>query len=401
MHRVRGILTRAPRPSPRLLRVLVPTGVAALLIGFDGSVSILALPAIATDFRAPTATLTELGSVLSLGSLIGLPLAMQADRLGRRRLLLVGVAGASGAGLASAAATGLTWLGLARLAAVAFETAAASAAAALVVEEVPAGQRGRAVSILTLAGGAGVGLATLLYPLLAPNWRPLYAAAGAGLVAVPLLARHLPESRAWAGAGRSPAPLSLLARPPWRRRLLLLAASTGLSSFLFQPAGLLVALFGSRDLGLSPALISTVVVVSGLASVPAFSAGGALSDRFGRRLPSVTFGAGAALGAGATFLGGPPAYWAGNVLWSLFASAGAPVLATWLGELFPTRARATAETVGSVAGALGGTCGFQLVRLLQPALGLGPALATAGLAALAGTALLLLLPETRGEPLRD
>src|SRR5579884_113194 len=161
--------SRPPWPLFGAVRVLVPTGVAVLLVGFDGSASTLALPAIAAEFRIPVAALTELGSLLSLGSLIGLPLAMQADRLGRRRLLLVGLAGSSAAGLASAVATGPTWLGLARLAAVAFETAATGAAAALVVEEIPADHRGRAVSVLTLAGGAGVGLATLLYPLLAPN----------------------------------------------------------------------------------------------------------------------------------------------------------------------------------------------------------------------------------------
>jgi len=106
-----------------------------------------------------------------------------------------------------------------------------------------------------------------------------------------------------------------------------------------------------------------------------------------------------AVSAAAAFAGGRAAYWAGNVLWSVLASAGVPVLGAWYGELFPTRARATSESVGSVAGALGGAAGFQLVALLQPVVGLGPSVIATAVGALASALLLLLLPETRGEPL--
>jgi predicted MFS family arabinose efflux permease len=397
----RIIPTQSSWFSPRSLWVLASTGLAAFIIGFDGSASTLALPAIGTTFRVSSAALTEFGSMVSMGSLVGLLLAMQADRLGRRRLLLTGLLGSSIAGLASAAATSMTWLGLARLVAVAFETAAAGAATTLVIEEVPAGQRGQAISILTMAGGAGVGLATLSYPLLAPNWRLLYAIASLGLIAIPPLIRRLPESRVWISAHRSHVPFTLLLSSPWRQQLLLLAISTGLGSLLLEPASLLVALFGSRDLGMSPTLISAVVIVSGIASVPAFLIGGALSDRFGRRLLTVVLNALAIFWAGATFSDGPSTYWIGNILWSVLASASMPAFTTWLGELFPTRARVTAEAVGTAASALGGACGFQLIRLLQPRIGVGPAMAAVGIGALGGTILLFLLPETHDEPLRD
>jgi predicted MFS family arabinose efflux permease len=150
---------------------------------------------------------------------------------------------------------------------------------------------------------------------------------------------------------------------------------------------------------MSPTLISAVTVVSGLASVPAFLAGGRLSDRLGRRRLGAGLGLLTALATAATFAGGRPAYWAGNVAWSVLASASVPVLGAWYGELFPTRARATAESVGAVAGAVGGAAGFQLVALLQPGLGFGHSLAAPAAAALLGAGLLLLLPETSGEAL--
>jgi MFS family permease len=91
----------------------------------------------------------------------------------------------------------------------------------------------------------------------------------------------------------------------------------------------------------------------------------------------------------------------GNVLWSAIASAATPVFGAWSAELFPTRARATAEATGSVAAAVGSVAGLQAVGLLSQSFGLGQALELVGVAGLAGAALLLLLPETKQAPLPD
>ncbi|HEY4027176.1 MAG TPA: MFS transporter [Candidatus Dormibacteraeota bacterium] len=384
-------------------RTLALAGLAAFFVSFDSAVLVLALPAIAADFRTPVTELTRVGSALTLGAVAALPIAMQADRVGRRRLLVLSVAGFSLTNLASAWSPSVAWLAASRVVAVCFETVAAGTATALVIEEVRPGQRGLAVAGLTVAAGAGAGLTTVLYPLLAPHWRTLYLLGGAGLAGAVVLALLLPESRAWAasvGVERQPRlPLRVLLEPPWRARLALVTAAAVLGALLYSPAGLLSALFGSRDLGLSPALISAVMLVSGLASVPAFLVGGRLSDRFGRRWLGAGLGTLTALATAATFAGGRPAYWVGSMLWSILASTSVPVLGAWYGELFPTRARATSESVSALAGAVGGATGFQLVGLLQPWLGLGHALAIIATGALLGAALLLLLPETGGEPL--
>jgi MFS family permease len=142
-----------------------------------------------------------------------------------------------------------------------------------------------------------------------------------------------------------------------------------------------------------------VVIVAGVASAPAFLVGGWLSDRFGRRRLGVGLSLLTACFAAITFTGGRAGYWAGTVAWSVLASAAVPVLGAWYGELFPTRARATSESAGAVAAALGGALGFQVVGLLQPSLGLGGSLVAAAGGALAGAAMLVLLPETGGKPL--
>ena len=333
-------------------RTLTWAGLAVVLTAFDGSVLVLALPAIASDFSARIPGLSNLGSVLALGALGALPLATLADRFGRRRLIAIGVAGFSVENFASAFAPSLTALSVIRLVAVCFEALVGGVATALIVEEAPAGRRGQAVSVLALLGGLGTGITVLIYPLLAPHWRWLFLAGGIGVLAAPAIWLRLPEGRTWTRAvsealpahARAPrgggSALRLLTRAPWRRRILVLSATTALVSVLLEPAGFLFTVFASEVLHMTPVAISTLIVVSGVAGAAAFVAGGYLSDRFGRRWPGIGLTATTAVVTSLSFATGIAGFVIGNVLWSAIASAAAPVFGAWSAELFPTRARA-------------------------------------------------------------
>src|SRR6202165_919139 len=220
-------------------RTLTWAGLAVVLTAFDGSVLVLALPAIASDFHARIPGLSNLGSVLALGAMGALPLATLADRVGRRRLIAVGVAALSVATSASAFAPSLAALSVIRLVAVCFEALVGGVATALIVEEAPSGRRGQAVSVLAVLGGIGTGITVVTYPLLAPHWRWLFLAGGIGLLAAPAIWVQLPEGRTWQRVHLSGSALRLLFGAPWRRRILILAATTALLAVLLEPAGLL------------------------------------------------------------------------------------------------------------------------------------------------------------------
>jgi len=382
-------------------RTLIWAGLAVVLTAFDGSVLVLALPAIAGDFHARVPALSNLGSVLALGSIGALPLATLADRFGRRRLIAVGVAGFSVANFASAFAPSLEALALLRLVAGCFEVLVGGVATALIVEEAPPGRRGQAVSVLAVLSGIGTGITVLAYPVVAPHWRYLFLAGGVGLLAAPIIWTRLPEGRVWQGVQLSGSALRLLIAPAWRRRLIVIAATTALLAVLLEPAGLLFTLFASQVLHLSPTAISELIIASGVAGAASYVAGGFFSDRFGRRVPATALTGATAVAASLSFATGTPGFVAGNVLWSSFASAATPVLGAWSAELFPTRARATAEALSSLAAAAGSVAGLQAVGLLSQSMSLGTALGLTGVIAFAGALLLLLLPETRGAPLPD
>src|SRR6202163_1058078 len=226
------------------------------MTAFDGSVLVLALPAIASDFHARTPALSNLGSVLAIGALAALLLAALADRFGRRRLIAVGVAGFSIANFASGLAPSLEALAVLRLVAVCFETLVGGVATALIVEEAPAARRGQAVSVLALLGGIGTGITVLSYPLLAPHWRWLFLAGGIGVLAAPVIWLRLPEGKTWQRVRLSGSALRLLMGRPWRRRILVLSATTALVAVLLEPAGLLFTVFATDTLHMTPVAIS-------------------------------------------------------------------------------------------------------------------------------------------------
>lgn len=382
-------------------RTLVWAGLAVVLSSFGGSVLILGLPAVAADFRASVPAVSNLGSLLALGALGAFPLATLADHLGRRRLIAVGVAGFSIANLASAFAPSITALAVFRLVAVCFEALVGTVATALIVEEAPPTHRGLALSVLAILGGGGLLVAIVAYPIIAPHWRWLFLAASVGIIAAPFIWVRLPEGRAWARAHVTGSAVRLILSRPWRFRVGVLAGTTVLTALVLEPAGLLYTLFASSTLRLSPTAISVVIFFAGVAALISYLGGGYLSDRYGRRVPGAALTAAYTAFAGLGFVTGAVGFVASNLLWSALASAATPVMGAWSGELYPTRARATAEAVGAVAGAIGGIAGLQLVGYLTPRLGLGQGIALLSVAALGGAALLLLLPETRGRPLPD
>ena len=381
--------------------ILLWAGLAVIITNFQGSILVLALPAISREFHANTLALSQLGSVLAVGTLGALPLATLADRFGRRRLIAVGVFGSSLANLVSGLAFSLAQLAFLKLFAVTFEVLVVGVVTALIVEEAPVEHRGAAVSLIALLSGMGIFIVVVAYPLVTPHWRWLYYASGSGIVLSPFIWWLLPESRTWQRVHATGSALLVLWERQWRRRIVVLAAMTGLLAVLLEPAGLLYTVFASFDLRWSAAAISALIVVSGIAGAASYLAGGYLSDRFGRRGPAMALTIATAASSSLSFATGSFGFFLGNVLWSAFASAATPVFGAWSGELFPTRARATAEALVAVVAAVGGIAGLQLVGVIAPSAGLGGAIELGGVAAIAGALLLFLLPETKQQPLPE
>ena len=141
---------------------------------------------------------TELGlglAVVRLASLGGLPLAGLADRIGRRRVMLV----ACGIGLAitaaSAASPGYWWFVLLFALGRPFLSAAAAVAQVQAAEQTDSSQRAAAVALVAAGYAVGAGATAVIYGLFgkALNFQGILLLALVPLIALPWVARKVSE----------------------------------------------------------------------------------------------------------------------------------------------------------------------------------------------------------------
>ena len=147
--------------GPRQWAALGALTLAVTLLAVDGTVLALAIPALTADLGATSSQLLWIGDAYSF-ALAGLLITMGtvADRIGRRKLLLIGTAGCGAAALLAAFAPGPGWLIAARvLLGVAGATLMPSTLSIVRNIFTDPRQRTRAIAIWSAgaAGGAAIG----------------------------------------------------------------------------------------------------------------------------------------------------------------------------------------------------------------------------------------------------
>lgn len=375
-------------------------GLSILFEGYGRSLPSIALAPIGHDLDAGPAALSYALAAIAAGALGVVALGWFGDRLGRRPLLLLCVAGYGLLGAAAASAATLAafvaWQAAARM----FQDGALTAAAVVAAEEMAAERRGAAQGRLGLVNQVGAGLAALAFAgigLVPGGWRGLMTANATPLLLLPFLAARLPEGRRWADRSRRPRrPLHRRYRPRLAAGLLLafLAMSYDVAGFAFT------AYLPMTAHGWSPAATSTMLIVAGGLGLPGWWIGGALADRIGRRPCAAVFLLGLTVAEAAFFLLGPAALWPGFAGMVLCQSAKTAVIRAWSTELFPTAWRASAASWLAAAATLGGIAGLTVAGALAAGLGgIAPAVTVVAGGGVLAAATALLLPETRGREL--
>jgi MFS family permease len=392
----------------RLLRMLA---VASFFEGYDLNVVMVALPAIRRSFGLTQAQASSWVALLFLGALPAVLIARQADRHGRRRLLLASITGYTSATAATALAPGIITFGICQLCARACLALEVTLTWTVLAEELPAQARGYGFGVLATLDALGAGTGALAWGLLlAPHhlsWRCLYAVATPALVAAAFIRRRLPESSrftAAAAAGRLADGWRSLLRPPHRRNLVPLCVAAALGALLTQPF-VFVADFMQTQRHLSATAASLILVGAGALAMPVLTGAGAASDRLGRKRVGCSF---LALGIAGTLwfflLARSPASLFAALAVAYIGQFGAwPTLSGFTTELFPTSQRALARSAAGAATVTGQCGSFLLAAVLLrltgnlactvAVLAAGPAAALATVAAC--------LPETAGKELEE
>jgi len=348
----------------------------------------------------------------------GITFGLLADRIGRTRTLIITI-------LIYAAFTGLAALSQEwwHLAAYRFLTALGiggewAAGAALVAETWPEDKRTKAAGILQSAWGVGFFVAAgLNWALSQYGWRLLFLVGVLPAVVAVIVRLFVKESDRWISARSAVAadrwrPAMMLRRlfqPPLRRRTLV---GSGLA---------FVAVFGLwgatnwaptliRNLpdlqGAAPSRVTESVSVAMMAlnagAILGYLSFGPLADRYGRKPIFALMCLGSLVMVPVVFLASfdyaemlmvlPLLGFFNNGLFSGF-----PI---YLPELYPTALRATGAGFCFNAGRVLAASGPVLTGLLVSTLGhFGRAAAAIALIYLVGLAILLMAPETKGQPL--
>lgn len=219
---------------------------------------------------------------------------------------------------------------------------------AYVVETWPPQSRGRAAAFVLSSFPIGGAVAAVLSGLFLPDWRSMFLVAGiAVILPVLIVVLFFEESSAWAEERASrrddeaPVSVATVLSRRLRRTTLLGTAMAGLALTGYWGATTWLPTYLTTERGLPTTSVATFMTVLNLGMFLGYNVFGVIADRLGRRTAIII----SLLGVAVTL----PVYAVTNdqtaLLWIgptfAFFTAFFGLFGSYLGELFPTHARAT------------------------------------------------------------
>ena len=318
----------------------------------------------ADDFGISEGSQGIAGVIVRCGIVLALPFTILADRMGRRRMIVV-LAWLAPTLAATGALAPNFWVltatqTVARPMGIALELLIAVAAA----EEMPRNSRAYAVSVLAMASGLGAGVAVMALPLAdlgLGGWRFVYVLALVWLLAAVDVSRRLTETPRFEH-GREARTLRAGRVNP--RRFATIATVAFLGNLFVAPASYFQNRYLDDVRGYSGAGIALFTIATATPASLGFVLGGRLADTAGRRrvlslaIPLAT------CGAVVSFTVGGWVMWAAAFLGGLVAGTGFPAFAVYRTEMFPTGRRGQAGGMLAALALVGGRFGLILAGML-------------------------------------
>ena len=348
---------RSPAYLRLLLWLLLP---AAMFNAYDAELRAVLLSQLKDSFHVGTAAIGLANIPIGVGQFVAFFVVIQADRVGRRPILLWSIVGYTVFTTLTAVSWSIWSFAAFQFAAQVFIGTEFGVAVILLAEEVPAEQRGRYLSWLLLVSPLGAVLAGSLVaagflhnPL---GWRAFFLIAALPLVVVSIARRRLQESRAYVGMTRRRGAQPMLtiherlvaATAIWRGRdrghAIAVSAIALLQGLVSAGAVGWWTYYAEHERHFSTAVAGAFFAAAALFSVGGYVLAGYLMDRIGRRPTAALYVTAAVICAVVTFQARTPWVMLPFLMGTAFFGLGVgPVLSAFATELFPTEIRAQAS----------------------------------------------------------
>jgi len=378
---------------------------AAMAAAYLGTLLSQTITFVAEEFDKGTSTQGWVTSMTRGGALLALLVVREADRIGRRRMLLVAGALSTTFAVLAALSPNIWFFGGTQTLSRGFATGFGILIGVIAAEESPAGSRAWITSVLTLFAGLGSGMVLWLLPLAGTGpraWRLIFLAAVLIFPVLYGLSRRLQESRRFvAHAKRKEAPAAISSI--MKRRFVMLATVGVALSMFSAPASNFQNEYLRETRGFSATRISLYSAVVNTPVGIGVAIAGPQADRRGRRLVGII---GIIGGIGFTVVRygiGGSFMWIAGSLATVVGAATIPALGVYGPELFPTSRRGLANGLLTTVAVVGSVIGLVFVGQVTERLGwsFGQAFAILAVVPLLAIFVVARYPETSQIELED
>ncbi|MGC8494182.1 MAG: MFS transporter [Syntrophobacteraceae bacterium] len=391
--------------------LLLIVGAVTFFDGYDFLAITQLLPNLQSSFGLNQTQLGLLIMLVNTGAIAAFLLMRAADTSGRRRLLLLTLAGFTLSSFASGVAPNVTLFGFFQFCSRLFLIADTEIAVVYVAEEFPAVHRGLAIGVLQGCFSLGAIACATLVPLLLKTpwgWRSVYLFGAVSVLTLLPARSKLRESRRFTefAITKEPERRTFFAiwRSPYRRRMLQMGLVWAFSYACTQSTVMFWKEFVVSERGFTATEVGVSIALAALVAMPAVFLCGRLLDRVGRRMGAlIVFGIEIVGAAGSYSLHGRWPLTAMLVLGIFGASSVQLVLNAFTAELFPTDQRGDAFAwSNNLLGRMGFVLSPLLIGYLASFGGWGRAVRLTAIGPLLALAMLLKwAPETNARELEE
>lgn len=385
-------------------RVLWLLALASIPFAFVNTLFTQTVSFAADDFGRTDSAIGFGAAIVRWGVIIVPPIALLADRVGRRTVLVAAAWAAPLVAACGAFAPNYEWL-------VASQTLARPLALVINVmilviltEEMSRETRARSVGLVAIASSIGAGAAVAALPLADASdggWRWLYTMSLVWLPVAFVLQRQLCETQRFALVQTLTE--DVVAARVSRSRLVTQIAAAFLISMFIASASVYFVNYLRDERSYDAVMVSAFTIVTAMPAGLGLVIGGRLADQRGRRLVGAfSLGIGTLLVVVAFATAGPT-MWISQIIGGFFLGISYPALGVYRGEMFPTAHRSAGAATVTACGLIGGSLGLVTAgQLLEGGWSYGQVMAVLALAPLLVMVIVLTtFPETAHRELQD